>query len=108
MQRARLLAILYLVPCLSARAADTAGSGALEWHGSVLADYASRLATTRHEKPPSGDFLLGEERLQLQLSGTAPGGGAGYFTKMDFVRDEAAGQTSVDVPGLPTPGSAGF
>ena len=98
MKRARLLAILCLVPCLPARAADTAaGPGALEWHGSVLADYASRLATTRHDKPPSGDFLLGEERLQLQLSGTASGSGAGYFAKTDFVRDEAAGQAAVDV-----------
>ena len=69
----------------------------MEWHGSVQASYASRLGTTRQDKPPSGDFLLGEERLQLQLSGSAPKGGAGYFAKADFFRDEVDSQADVDM-----------
>ena len=81
MGHAAILAILFLAPCRSAFA------GGLEWHGSVLANYASRLGTTGQDKPPSGDFLLGEERLQLQLYGSAPKGGAGYFAKTDFFRD---------------------
>lgn len=97
MERAWVLVVLFLVPCLPARAAGAADPGALEWHGSVQANYASRLGTTRHNKPPSGDFLLGEERLQLQLSGSTPAGGAGYFTKTDFLRDEANNQSAVDV-----------
>ena len=94
MGRAWVLAVLFLFQCRPAGAADP---GALEWHGSVQANYASRLGTTRHNKPPSGDFLLGEERLQLQLSGSAPAGGAGYFTNTDFLRDEANNQSVVEV-----------
>lgn len=93
MDRSRLLAFLLPALCLPA-AAET---GALDWHGSVLASYTSRLGAARHGKPPSGDLLLGEERLQLQLSGTAPGGGAGYFAKTDFLRDEANADSAVDV-----------
>src|SRR3989338_2003640 len=71
MQRAWVLAVLFLAPCRQALA------GSLELHGFVQANYASRLGTTRRDKPPSGDFLLGEERLPLQLSGAAPKGGGG-------------------------------
>ena len=91
MKRAWVLAVLFLAPCRPALA------GSPEWHGLVQANYASRLGTTRRDKPPSGDFLLGEERLQLQLSGSAPKGGAGYFAKTDFFRDEVDGQADVEV-----------
>ena len=97
MKRAWILAVLFLLQGRPAGAADSAADSALDWHGSVLANYATRLGTTRHEKPASGDFLLGEERLQLQLSGTAPGGGAGYFAKTDFLRDETNAASAVDV-----------
>ena len=98
MGRVWILAILFLAPCRSVWAAGPVpGTSGLEWHGSVQADYASRLGTTRQDKPPSGDFLLGEERLQLQLSGSAPQGGAGYFVKADFFRDEVDSRSDVDV-----------
>ena len=94
MERAWILVLLLLAQCSPAGAADAA---TLDWHGSVQANYASRLATSRRDKPPSGDFLLGEERLQLQLSGSAPGGRAGYFAKTDFLRNELDSQATVDV-----------
>lgn len=98
MRRTWILAILFLAPGRLAWAADPVPvPGGLEWHGSVQANYASRLGTTRQDKPPSGDFLLGEERLQLQLSGSAPKGGAGYFVKADFFRDEVDSQADLDV-----------
>ena len=88
-----LSALIFMVPCGPVLAAG----GALELHGFVQANYASGLGGPQNSKPPSGDFLLGEERLQLQLSGTAPGGGAGYFAKTDFLRDEANNGSEVDV-----------
>ena len=98
MKRPWILLVLFLAPCRSTWAADpTPGLGGLEWHGSVLANYASRLGTTGQDKPPSGDFLLGEERLQLQLSGTVPKGGAGYFVKADFFRDEVDARSDMDM-----------
>ena len=98
MERAWILVFLFLAPCRSAWAGDLAsGLGGLEWHGSVQVNYASRLGATGQGKPPSGDFLLGEERLQLQLSGAAPKGGAGYFVKADFFRDEADGRSDMDM-----------
>ena len=98
MGRAWIPALLLLVFCLPARAADpTPGPRGLEWHGFVQVNYASRLGTTRRDKPPSGDFLLGDERLQLQLSGSAPKGGAGYFAKADFFHDDVDGRADVDV-----------
>lgn len=96
MERAWILPAIFLAAAAPASAADAAGSGGPEFHGSVQANYASRLGTTRHVKPASGDLLLGEERLQLQLSGTAPGG-AGYFTRTDFLRDETDGQSAVEL-----------
>ena len=92
MKRAWLSAFIFMVPCGPAPAA-----GAPELHGFVQANYASRLGGPQNNKPQSGDFLLGEERLQLQLSGTAPGGGAGYFAKTDFLREEANAASEVDV-----------
>lgn len=91
MGRTWVLTFVFLASC------HPAAAEGLEWHGSVLAAYASRLGTTRQAKPPSGDFLLGEERLQLQLAGSAPKGGAGYFAKADFFRDEVDGQADMDV-----------
>ena len=91
MGRPWILAILFLAPCNLAQASG------LEWHGFVQTNYAFRLGTTRQDKPPSGDFFLGEESLQLQLSGLAPKGGAGYFAKTDFFRDGVDGQAEVDV-----------
>ena len=88
---AAILAILFLAPGRSVLA------GGMEWHGGVQVNYASRLGTTRQDKPPSGDFLLGEERLQLQSSGAAPKGGAGYFAKADIFHDGVDNQGDVDV-----------
>lgn len=98
MGRAWILTVLFLAPCRAALAGDASSKlGGLEWHGFAQVNYAARLGTTRQEKPPSGDFLLGEERLQLQLSGSAPKGGVGYFAKGDFFRDEVDNQADLDV-----------
>src|SRR3989338_2363769 len=89
MGRAWILTVLFLAPCRAALAGDASSKlGGLEWHGFAQVNYAARLCTTRQEKPPSGDFLLGEERLQLQLSGSAPKGGVGYFSEAGFLLDE--------------------
>lgn len=64
-------------------------------HGFAQGNYAARV--TGEELPGSegGDFLLGEERLQLKLSASSQG--AGLFVKTDFFQDAVARATDLEV-----------
>jgi hypothetical protein len=64
-------------------------------HGFVQGNYAARITGEELPGPEGGDFLLGEERLQLKL--TASSQGAGFFLKTDFFRDAVARATDTDL-----------
>jgi hypothetical protein len=71
-------------------------SGKHATHARNVAGYAARI--TGDALPSGGgDFLVGEERLQLSLSGAIPAGVGGFSAKVDFFHDIVAGTTGLDV-----------
>jgi hypothetical protein len=67
----------------------------VDLHGFVQGDYASRVTGLR---PPGGsDFILGEERLQLTLTGAVAGGRSGFSAKTDFIHDSILDRSDMEV-----------
>src|SRR3972149_7466652 len=65
-------------------------------HGFAQAGYAARI--TGDALPSGGgDFLVGEERLQLSLSGAIPAGAGGFSAKVDFFHDAVTGKTGLEI-----------
>ena len=64
-------------------------------HGFVQGNYAARITGEELPGPEGGDFLLGEERLQIKLAASSQG--AGFFLKTDFFRDAVARTTDTDL-----------
>src|SRR3990172_1883748 len=65
-------------------------------HGFVQAGYAARI-TGAALPSGGGDFLVGEERLQLSLSGAIPAGAGGFSSKVDFFHDAVAGEMGLEI-----------
>src|SRR3989337_2826281 len=65
-------------------------------HGFAQAGYAARI-TGASLPSGGGDFLVGEERLQLSLSGAIPAGAGGFSAKADFFHDAVAGKASLEI-----------
>ena len=76
--------------------AATAAGGAqeLEVHGFIQANYALRLADP-DAGDPVDDFLLGDQRLQLDLGRSS--GTVSFRTKVDLFHDAVAGEADLDV-----------
>src|SRR3990172_8972713 len=64
-------------------------------HWFVQGNYAARIIGEELPGPEGGDFLLGEERLQIKLATSSQG--AAFFLKTDVFRDAVAGVTDTDV-----------
>lgn len=64
-------------------------------HGLVQGNYAARITGEELPGPEGGDFLLGEERLQLKLAASSQG--AGFFLKTDFFHDAVTRTTDTDL-----------
>ncbi|MBI4667824.1 MAG: hypothetical protein HY747_01360 [Elusimicrobia bacterium] len=86
------LFVISFLPATALLAAD-----GLAWHGFLQTSHASRLGGTSDSKTASGDFLFGEERLQLSLSGSAPGEPVNFQAKTDFFHDEVAGENRLEI-----------
>ncbi len=84
--------------CLAALLAAVPGADAAEvaLHGFLQAGYASRV-TGERPSSASGDFLVGEERLQLALSGAVPSNPAAFSVKADFFHDGIARKAEMEV-----------
>jgi hypothetical protein len=65
-------------------------------HGFAQAGYAARI-TGAALPSGGGDFLAGEERLQLALSGTIPAGVGGFSAKVDLFHDAVADEAVVEI-----------
>ena len=65
-------------------------------HGFVQAGYAARI-TGATLPSGGGDFLVGEERLQLSLSGAIPARAGGFSAKADFFHDAVTGKADLEI-----------
>ena len=75
-----------------------AGSGASDdavLHGFAQAGYASRVTGLR--PAGGGDFILGEERVQLTVAASVPDGRGSFSAKSDLVHDAVTSESSVEV-----------
>lgn len=66
-----------------------------ELGGFVQANYAAR--TTGGDESATGEFPLGEERLQLKLEGYSEGGSTAYLGKVDLFHDAVLNESDVEV-----------
>ena len=68
-----------------------------ELHGSLLGLASGRTTGLRPENGKGSDFVLGEERLRFDVSGTSASGAAGLNAKGDLVHDALAGDFDLDL-----------
>lgn len=89
MLRVRMAFVILLVSGIPAFAEE------VSLHGFVQGNYAARITGEQLPGPEGGDFLLGEERIQLKLA--ASSGLTGFFLKTDFFNDAIARETDVEI-----------
>ena len=85
-----LLFWIYFLPFYSPLFAQEIGL-----HGFVQGNYAARINGELVPGPEGGDFLLGEERLQIKISGSSDE--SRFFLKTDFFRDAISQSTGTDL-----------
>ncbi|MFQ5537814.1 MAG: hypothetical protein ACE5GJ_10210 [Gemmatimonadota bacterium] len=69
----------------------------LSLHGFAQINWSVRTTGASPEAESSGDYLLGEERLQLELSHIGGDGRAEFLSKVDLVHDAVSGRAAVDL-----------
>ncbi|MBM2838357.1 MAG: hypothetical protein HW415_982 [Deltaproteobacteria bacterium] len=87
------LTILFLLTVYGSRFTISTAY-ALDIHGFVQGNYAARVTGDDPVGQNGSDYLLSEERLQLELSERSKDGSASFFIKSDFFRDGVAGARS--------------
>lgn len=70
--------------------------GQVTLHGFAQAGYSVRV-TGATLLSGGGDFLVGEERLQLSLSGAIPARVGGFAAKVDFFHDAVTGKADLEI-----------
>jgi hypothetical protein len=93
----RRLAIILVVAVSvqGAARADDGAANAPSLHGFLLAETAGRITAQRPPGGDDGDYVLGEERLRLELTGGA--GGARFLAKGELAHDSIGKQFAVDL-----------
>ena len=69
----------------------------VEVHGFLMGTVSSRVNSTPLVSGKKNNWLLGEERLRLDLSAESDEGSVGLAGKADFVTDQVAGVAEVDL-----------
>jgi len=69
----------------------------LEVHGFLLGTFSGRTTGKQSVKGTDSDFVLGEELLRLELSGTSETGEAMFLIKGDVSHDSLNGKTNSDL-----------
>lgn len=69
----------------------------LEFHGFLLGTVSGRTAGERPPRGKNSDFVLGEERVRLDLSGATASGEATFQAKGDLFHDAIANRFDVDL-----------
>jgi hypothetical protein len=81
---------------LTAAIAQPAVAQETTLHGFVQANYSVRVSETRQTDPP-GDFLLRDQRLELELARASDSGRVRAFAKADFLHDAVDGAARIDI-----------
>lgn len=68
----------------------------MPFHGFAQVNYSVRVAETGTADPET-DFLLGDERVQLELSRSSGSGTTSFASKVDLYRDAVDGGSGVDL-----------
>lgn len=91
--------LLYGLVCSGPWGPPAAAAQEGEWpfHGFVQANWSIRTTGARGEALETADFLLGEERLQLELERYSASGTAGFRLKTDFFHDALARRADLEV-----------
>ena len=90
------LTILFLLTVYGSRFTISTAY-ALDIHGFVQGNYAARVTGDGPPVKNGNDYLLSEERLQLELSERSKDGSASFFVKSDFFRDGVAKKDDMEL-----------
>jgi hypothetical protein len=93
-RRARGAALLAAI--LSLGAAVGAARADVGLNGFVQANHSARVSGAPHPLG-GGDFLLGDERVQIQMEGFSDGGEAAFSAKVDLYQDALKDESVVEV-----------
>ncbi len=69
----------------------------LSFHGFVQGNYNTRITGLKLHNSESGDYILGEERIQFTLSGYSESGNTDFFVKSDFFHDAVIDNVHIDI-----------
>ncbi|MFQ5792861.1 MAG: hypothetical protein ACE5JI_20525, partial [Acidobacteriota bacterium] len=77
----------------------TAAAQEADWpfHGFAQVNWSVRTTGADQDGLISDDFLLGEERLQLELERFSPNGATGFLTKVDFFYDGLSNSADLEL-----------
>ncbi|OGQ28992.1 MAG: hypothetical protein A3I75_03490 [Deltaproteobacteria bacterium RIFCSPLOWO2_02_FULL_50_16] len=78
-------------------AQGTALANGISINGFVQGNFSARVTGEALPNSDGGDFLLGEERLQLELAGHNKAGNAGFLSKTDFFHDAITNTANIDL-----------
>ncbi len=90
---------LFLLLILASVFPERVGAQTDDWpfHGFVQTNWSIRTTGVSREGLLSNDFLLGEERLQLELERYSRRGTAGFFVKVDIFHDALSEMADLEV-----------
>jgi hypothetical protein len=94
--RGRVALLLLGIIAATARAA-AAQEADWPFHGFAQVNWSVRTTSAEDERLLSSDFLLGEERLQLELERFSASGTAGFLVKIDFFHDALDKRADLEV-----------
>jgi hypothetical protein len=89
--------LLLLALATTAPTAAVAQGDDWPFHGFVQANWSVRTTGVDREGLITKDFLLGEERLQLELERFSASGTAGFLMKIDFSHDALSDRADLEV-----------
>ena len=90
--------VLSLLALVVATPMTSAAQG-VDWplHGFLQANWSIRTTGAESDALVAGDYLLGEERLQLELERYSGNGAAGFLVKIDFFHDALIGRADLEL-----------
>lgn len=93
----KIISAVCLILCASVPLWLVQEVSAIDIHGFVQGNYAARVTGEEPVTKNGSDYLLSEERLQLELSERSKDGSASFFVKSDFFRDGVAKKDDIEI-----------
>lgn len=98
MGKVKKIVISLFVFCLLVSSAEAEDEEAkLPLHGFLQGNYSARVSRKDTDSLESGDFLVAEERFQLETEKYSPDGNSHFFLKADFFHDAIDGKTDTEL-----------